>query len=307
MKKLLTVLLTLCLLASLFACFAISANAAEEVDVVVGSKFEWNDQSDAAAKWRNGKGKSEDGLWQYHLYRLEAAEGQNPYHPLVWSTAGCYAWNRGVGSDDGGIGYARVRNNGTAFHPATKADVVKTFYCPSGGTIEITSVLARESEVDISTAANGSSFAIYVEDRLVYPEAGNGDYLILESTTAQTVTVKDIEVAKNERVRIHIGSLGEQSADLVFMSNTIRYTGVNDSVVDEQVDTVTKNTYTPPSDVVVPGLNNNNNNNGGSGSSNNGQGGGLSTGAIIGIVAGGVAVIGIAVAVIVILKKKQQQ
>ena len=306
MKKLLTVLLALCLMTSLVACFAVSANAAEEIDVVVGSKFEWNDQSSAAAKWREGNGKSEDGLWQYHLYRLEAPDDQDPYRPLVWSSAACYAWNKSA-TNAGGIGYARVRDNGATFHPATKADVVKTFYCPSGGTIEITSVLSRVDEIDVAAGYNGSSFAIYVEDRLVYPEAGGGDYLILDSTTPQTVTVKNIEVAKNEHVHIHIGAVGEQSADLVRMTNSIRYIGVNDSEIDEHSHTVSQNSYKPPEGVDVPTINNNNNNNNGGNTQNNNQGGGLSTGAIIGIVIGGVAVIGIAVAVVVILKKKQQQ
>ncbi len=310
MKKFLTLFLALCLIASIATCFVISANAEEEFEVEVGLPYEWNDQSEkpnGAMKWRNSKGVSADGLWQYHYYWLDAPEGENPYRPLKFcgSISG-FAWNSIVGGDDNGVGYARVLDVGKNFHPASKADVVKTFYCPSGGTIEIKSVLARENDVTPGGEANGTSFAIYVEDRLVYPEEGGGEYLILDSTASQEVTVR-VDVAKNERVRIHVGAMGDQSSDKISMENSITYKELNDSEVEAETDTVITPSYNNGNNSNDADDNNNVGNNGGNiQNNNNNNKGGISTGAIVGIVVGAVAVVVVAAVVIIILKKKKQ-
>ncbi len=305
MKKILTVFLAVCLLASLATCFAFSSSAAEEIDVTAGSKFEWNDQSGDAKKqtaWRTGKGKSPDGLWQYHFYSLV----KKMYQPMVFANGAQYAWTTNPGGDDSGLGYARVRELGKNFHPAVAADVVKTFYCPAGGTIEITSTLARQMDLVAGTSQTGTSFAIYVEDRLVYPEEGGGEFLTLVSTAPQTVTVT-VEVAKNERVRFHIGAIGDQGSDGVNMENTIVYKSVDDSkVADEKSDTKWQNSVYVNPDLPTDQINNNVNNNNNNNNNNTNNDGGISAGAIIGIVVGAVSVVGIAVAVVVILKKKKQ-
>lgn len=301
MKKILTLFLTLCLLASVATCFAFSANAEEtDIEVSVGSTFEWNSQAESVTgdpktkfAWYKSNGVSPDGLWSYKFYSLN----KKMYKSLVLSGSN-FAWSASAGNDDGGIGMARVVNLGGTFHPGYAADVVKEFTCPSGGKIRISSTVARQKD---AAGTTGASFAIYVEDRLVYPEEGNGDYLTLVSSTPQTIDV-DVEVSKNERVRIHIGAIEEQEEDYVDMSNTITYTSVNDDVAEGLTeDTLVFSTIPRTDD--GPG-NANNNNNGGSKLPTKNDG--LSTGAIIGIVAGAVAVVGIAVVVVIVLKKKKQ-
>lgn len=301
MKKILTILLSLCLLVSCVACFAVSANAEEEIKVSVGSSFEWNSSAgDAKTQmaWSKSGGKSPDGLWQYQYYSI----AKDVYKNMVaFGTA--FAWSAKATSDDYGIGYARVMEYGTYFHPGYAADAVKVFTCPSGGSIQISTEIARRNDLKAGSTANGTSFAIYVEDKLVYPGEGGGDYLTLVSTEPQLIDV-EVKVAKGERVRIHIGALGEQSGDGVVMKNTITYKSINNDVAEDISDkTLTdgriESTDTAPTLKPNQGGNNNNKlpvkNNGG-----------ISTGAIIGIVAGVVVVAAAAVVVVIVLKKKKQ-
>ncbi|MBQ4323543.1 MAG: hypothetical protein IJC19_06360, partial [Clostridia bacterium] len=109
MKKILTILLSVCLLASVATAFAVGASAAEDIDVTVGQKFEWNDQSgdqDAMRAWLRGKGVSPDGLWKYQVYVL----AKDMYLDTVLAGSNYYAWNANPG--DKGLGYARARNGG---------------------------------------------------------------------------------------------------------------------------------------------------------------------------------------------------
>ncbi len=303
MKKILIFSLTLCLLVSAVTCFAVSASAEEEIEVTVGQVFEWNDQSGELTTqraWTRSNGVSPDGLWKYQFYAIE----KGIYQDMVLASGGFFAWNNNPGSDDNGLGYARVRNYGANFHPGSKADAVKVFTCPSGGTIQISSTVARQSDLTAGGKATGSSFAIYVENRLVYPEQGNGEYLTLVSKNPQTIDVT-VEVAKNERVRIHIGAIGDQGSDGVDMSNTITYKSVNDTVGEQASETTMVVTgFEDGKTNVKPPL---------KGDDDGGdrdlpvEDKGPSVGLIVGIAVGAVAVVGIAVAVVVVLKKKKQE
>ncbi len=310
MKKILTILLSVCLLASLVTCFAIATAAEEEIVPTVGQQFAWNDQAkdvtgDAAteAAWRKGNAKSPDGLWKYQFYSLQ----KEIYQPMVYATGGIYAWNKNPGPDDNGIGYARVRHFGRNFHPADKADVVKTFICPSGGTIQISTTVARANNLEAGKGT-GTSIAIYKmsgnERTLIYPEAGGGEYLALVSTTPTTFDVT-VDVKKGEHINIHIGAMENQGSDAVDMSNIVTYKSINDDVMEEEItDTTISGPTSYGTNYVVPTLSDNNasGNAGGAASEKDG----LPVGAIVGIAIGAVAVVGIAVAVVVIVKKKKQ-
>ncbi len=310
MKKILTILLSLCLLVSLATCLAAVSSSAEETNVTVGQVFEWNDQSrdttgdpETETVWRKGKATSPDGNWKYHFYSLV----KEMYQPLVVAAGPMYAWVKNPGPDDGGIGYARVRNFGSNFHPGEKADIVKTFICPSGGSIQISSTIARNNDLQAGSSLTGTSFAIYKENSegrtLVYPEAGGGEYLTLVSTTPQTVDVT-VDVAKNERIHIHIGAIGNQGSDAVDMANTITYK----SISDDETDTVSNPTISVKTDVGTdyPTVTLKGEDSGSAGAPGGSDNGGLGVGAIVGIVAGGVAVVAIAVVVVIVLKKKKQ-
>ena len=304
MKKFLTLFLTLCLVVSFAACFVVSANAEEEIKVSVGSTFEWNDNSgDAKTQmaWHKSEGKSADGLWKYQYYSLK----KQVYKDMV-AFGKYFAWSSKATADDFGIGYARVGEYGTWFHPGYAADAVKVFTCPSGGSIQISTEIYRKTDLVAGSGKTGTSFAIYVEDELVYPAADSGlTYETLVSTEPQLFDVT-VDVAKGERVRIHIGAIDQQDGDGVTMKNTITYKSINDEVAGDISDkTLTDGgldpTYSRPSNNPNQGGNNNNNNR-----LPTKNDGGLSTGAIIGIVAGVVVVAVAAVVVVIVLKKKKQ-
>lgn len=307
MKKILTIVLSLCILASMATCFAISVSAEEDapVSVTVGQKFEWNGQSgDEASKkaWREGGGKSPDGLWRYQFYALT----NNKYGNMVICPGLFYAWNTNPGETD--FGYARVREYGANFHPGEKADVVKVFTCPSGGTIELDTTVTREAAVE--GEATGTSIAVYLEDQLIYPEAGGGDFLSIQDAEPHNFKVT-VDVSANERIYIHLGCInGEQNGDSTYMTNTVTYKAVNDesTEVSENTHTVTLRTNTiagsltlTENDIAGTGGASNSNSN------TNTDSQGASTGLIIGIVAGAVAVVGIAVVVVIVLKKKKAE
>ena len=307
MKKILTILLALCLLVALAASFAVSASA--DAEIAIGQRYEWNDQTtDAASQkaWRTGKGVSPDGLWTYKVFVLATEK----YMGTVISTsAGGYAWAEKP--EDTGIGFCRVRNFGSNFHPGEAGDIVKVFTCPSGGTVTLESILARTTEYDPSSGMTPSSFAVYVADGIgaskkaenrvkVYPV--EDDYELLTSATEKTISV-DIDVKKGQLIMIHIGAVeANQGADGVNMSNTVTYIGINDDVAAESTDTDDGRTIISRTD---PTLTLNPTNNAGSVSTNNNADSGSSTGLIIGVVAG-VAVVA-AVVVVLLLKKKKAE
>lgn len=297
MKKILTVFLSLCLLASLATCFALSSHAeeSEEIVVTVGQKFEWNSQSgstESQLAWRSGGGKSPDGLWKYMIY----ATVRGIYQPTCYAPVPqAYAWTTMPGDADG-VGYARVRDFGGNFHPDNLADIVKVFTCPSGGTIDIQTTIARVSDI-LSDKDNGTSFAIYLDDQLIYPTSD--EYLTLSSTAPMEIPLEDIEVSKNQCIYFQIGSIGNRGSDAVTMSNTITYRKINDSEVDET--TVSNLEFSSISEnYTIPDLNDDND-------LISKKDKGSSAGAIIGIVVGAVAVVGIAAAAVVIVKKKKEE
>ncbi len=313
MKKFLTALLSLCMFVSLATCIVPVLTGAEENDVTVGQVFEWNDQSKATTgdaetelAWRTGKATSPDGNWKYHFYSLN----KEIYQPVVVAFGNCYAWIREPGDDDNGLGFARVRDFGRNFHPGYAADIVKTFICPSGGSIQISTTVARANNLEAGKGT-GTSLAIYKEDTegrtLIYPEAGAGEYLTLVSTTPQTVDVT-VDVAKGERIHIHIGAMEDQSGDAVNMSNTVTYKSISeDAVIGEVTNPDMDKGGSGGVSYTIPDLVDKTTDGSGSGAQGGGSSeGGLSTGAVVGIVIGAVAVVGIAVAVVVILKKKKQ-
>ena len=302
MKKVLTILLSVCLLASMVATFAVGASAAEDIEVTVGQKFEWNDQSGDAESmkaWLRSKGTSPDGLWKYQVYVL----AKDIYLNTVISS-NFFAWNATPGNT--GLGYARARNHGKNFHPGEAADIVKVFTFPSGGTVTVDSTVARQNEW-VTGTGTPSSFAVYLDDKLVYPTSG--EYETLTSTTPRDISF-DIDVAKNQRLYIHIGCVdGDQGSDAVDMSNTITYKAVNDTSVELGSDaTFTLTGITNTVDVTLnPGdvpTDDNSSRTSGKLPPIGGNDDSSSTGLIIGVVAAVVVVA--AVAVVIVVKKKKQ-
>lgn len=304
MKKFLCILLTLSLALSLVTLFAVSAHAeGEKIDVTVGQSFEWGDQSadlNTRRNWGNSKGVSPDGLWRYQFYALS----KKVYSDMVYcSSAGGFAWSANAGSDDMGLGYARVRNYGVNFHPATGADTVKVFTCPSGGTIQISTTVARASAVPTDGSSNGTSFAIYLEDRLIYPEAGGGEFRALTETAPQNIDVT-VDVKAGERVRIHIGAMGNQGSDSVNMTNVITYKAVNSDTAEiVESSGPLHGTLTDPATYTIPDVQDNDGNSPDRDLPTK-NGGGFPIVAVIIIVA--VVAVAAAGVVIVVLKKKKQ-
>ncbi|MBQ5820600.1 MAG: hypothetical protein IIW31_05140 [Clostridia bacterium] len=234
MKKILALVLTLCVALSMAVAFGSMANAKEnEIDVTVGMRFEYN-AAESVVKWMGDKGTSPDGLW---AYKVQPLARPGVYMNVVINDGPYYAWANPSG--DTGLGYARVRDLGTNFHPGTDADIVKVFYCPSGGTIKLDTIIRRATEFVVQEGSENTptSLAIYVEDRKVFPEGGD-EYMAITKAEDQTYSVT-FDVKKNERVYIRIGAIGQQSGDAVVMSNTVTYEAVNDGVADPTDITLT--------------------------------------------------------------------
>ena len=284
MKRILPILLTVCLLAALFTALTVNSGAAEDVQVTVGQKFEWNDQSadsNTQKAWRLGGGKSPDGMWEYMFYSL----AKKVYGHVVLSSDG-FAWSKTPG--DTGIGYARARGFGKNFHPGEAADIVKVFNVPSGGTITVDTIIKRVNEW-VAGTNTATSLAVFLDSEQVFP-AGGGVMSIV-SATEQTYTF-DVDVKKGQRLYIHIGCIdGNQSGDAVEMANYVTYKSVNDEVAEStEIVPPPKPVETIETVIVCPGP--------------QPYDEGSSVGLIIGIVAAVVVVIGVVVAVIVIKKKK---
>lgn len=233
MKRFLVTVLALSLVVCIFFSQFLSASA---VEVTVGQTFAWNDSSANPQAWIQSKGVSPDGLWKYQFYALE----KGIYQDLNAVYSNGFAWSTNPGNY--GLGYARVRNNGVNFHPGETADVVKTFICPAGGVVEIASTMTRYNEVSYGT--NGSSFAVYLEDVLVYPSDGT-PFLVME-TTSPYHAVFDLEVKAGQQLHFHIGSInGHSMNDSTDMTNTVTYKSVNGS----SVPPVQTPEITPPQDL----------------------------------------------------------
>ena len=304
MKKFLTVLLSVCVLASLLVSFAVSSSAAEDIEVTVGQRFEWNDQSadsETQKNWRLSGGQSADGLWSYQVYVF----AKSKYIPTVLGSDG-FAWAATPGST--GIGYARARGYGKNFHPGEAADIAKVFTCPSGGTITVDTTINRVSDW-VNGENTPSSIAFYLEDQLVWPTAG--EYEVISSKDPRSISF-DVDVMKGQRLYIRIGCVdGNQSGDAVEMENFVTYKAVNDSVAELPTETEEDTISLPTRDSVGaltgPSGNNNETSDNGSGTVNvsgpSSADEGSGVGLIIGIVAG-VAVVA-AVVVVIVLKKKK--
>ena len=291
MKKILALVLTLCVALSMAVAFGSMANAEEkEIDVTVGMKFEYN-ASENVSKWLADKGTSPDGLW---AYKVQPLARPGVFMNVVINNGPYYAWANPSG--DSGLGYARVRELGINFHPGTDADIVKVFYCPSGGTIKLDTIIRRATEFVVQEGSENTptSLAIYVEDRKVFPEGGD-EYMAITKAEDQTYSVT-FNVAKNERVYIRIGAIGQQSGDAVYMTNTVTYEAVNGDIAEPTDITLTTSrpTVEAPTSTSKP--------------SNNGtivppkRDNGPNVGLIVGIVAA-VVVVGGAAAFIFIKKK----
>ena len=71
MKKILALLLMLVLSVSTVTCAVLFADAEEtDVEVTVGMKFEWNQNTDTVAQWITNKGYSADKLWAYKVHPI---------------------------------------------------------------------------------------------------------------------------------------------------------------------------------------------------------------------------------------------
>ena len=305
MKKVITLLLSLLMIVAVVSSLAIGSSAEEaDIDVVVGQVFEWNIQNatvDAQRLWGKGNGKSPDGLWSYKFFAL----GKKIYGDMVYNLQfSCYTWSTSATETDG-MGWARVRSFGGNFHPDTKADVVKSFVFPSGGTVTVQNLVRRTGEYIVGKNTP-TSFAVYLDDVLVYPKSG-AEYEALTSNEEVDISF-DLEVKKGQRLYIHLGAIdGDRGSDGVDMSNFITYKSVNDEVETENsiatLEEFTILTNTVTLENLTDRVDNDakpSNNAGNASSTDSGS----SLGLILGIV-GGVIVV-IAVVVVIVIKKKKQ-
>ncbi|MBQ4323157.1 MAG: hypothetical protein IJC19_04380, partial [Clostridia bacterium] len=186
---------------------------AGEWDVVPGQTFEWNraDEQSRLA-WINGKGLSSDGLWKYLCYEHASGARNAGYKALPRQalSGGSYQYATSFSGDS--VYIAKVSDFGEWFSAGTYVDVVKSFVCPSGGRVRLSSVL----EVLLSYK-DGVVFSVYLENRQVYPTDGSRGISLSE--VGQKRFDVEIDVKKNQRIFIHIGKGGSTEHSGVRMSN----------------------------------------------------------------------------------------
>ncbi|MBO5221709.1 MAG: hypothetical protein J6C26_05295, partial [Clostridia bacterium] len=130
--------------------------------------------------------------------------------------------------------YNYVDQLGVKMHPAVNADTVKTFTVPYTGTVTLDTEVSRFMNLaDVtSSAANGTSLRILVNDAQVYPLYSN--VLVLDSTTPKEFSLS-LPVTAGDKIRIVVGGMGQVTSDAVRMYNTVTYTSVEtpDLCVDD--------------------------------------------------------------------------
>lgn len=187
---------------------AVRLPAVKEVEVKPWQIFEWNYYDDDA--WQKGKGVSPDGLWEFKLYSLTEDKYVN-----ARMSDGSYLKN------------CMSKNYFDGFRPPIDYDLVKVFTCPSGGTIRLETLIGNDLN-NGNVVQNGSSLAIYLDGEQVYPTDGS-KYEIFPNvrTLYREIT---LNVKKNQKIYIHLGSLANTHENDVSLKNRVVYKSVNDSV-----------------------------------------------------------------------------
>lgn len=150
--------------------------------------------------------------------------GKTSFSPMTYQYLSKYSRFM-YASDWSANPYNYVDQLGVKLHPAVNADTVKTFTVPYTGTVKLDTEVSRFNNLaDVSSsAANGTSLRILVNDTQVYPLYSN--VLVLDSTTPKNFSVS-LPVTAGDKIRIVIGGMGQVTSDAVRMYNTVTYTSV---------------------------------------------------------------------------------
>lgn len=289
LRFLLSFVLAVALVLTSFTMVGFAAGE-DEVDVTVGSVFEYN-KLDASSETRKAWSEK-NSMWIYQYYH---------HNEQIWRTMVYNAPYARWQTPNDIFNYAYVRNYGDNFHPAKQAETAKTFICPSSGTINFVTKVARVAEFTEESVGTPTSLRILLNDEVVYPTDGT-PYQEMRSTTEQEIRLT-LDVYKNDRVRVVIGSInGDNGSDALLMSNTVTYTAVSDeeqpdpSVITDDATKTNSSSVPSTSDDPIDTRPVNTDNN------SSKEEGGMNPALIVGIVVG---VIVVAAIVIFIIKKKR--
>ena len=202
MKK---TLLSLLLLLALMLSMAVMPQA-----VSVNQKINYSDSD-----WGTGKNPESSGLWKYEWRAGETGVISD----MRWCAEGYFEAPFTTASASDTHWWCRVRDNGMGMHPGAKADSIKTFICPEDGKVNFRVVLNRQYAVNAGN--NGTSVCVYLNDTKIWPT----DSDVHELNDALSITISlDLDIKKNDLIRLIVGSLGNSGADgVVLTEHSVKY------------------------------------------------------------------------------------
>ncbi len=252
MKKTLALLMSMALILSVVAGFAVSANAAplEYVNRTYAMQdymdefgtHHTKDNMTPDTTYEGAYIKQEgytfgDNTWTFEYWEPSEDGTTGTFKPMTaffaeaqsgWVHGGWtnfYTSNAESAWTKNGMTYCSVRNNGKQLHPGDTAGVVVTYIVPADGVISYDlSIMLYGGENRSSTAGKGGDIlALYVNTDRIWPAAGQPDCVVYSDTASDAepfeVSVDSFRVKAGDKVRFMVrtdnGNNGSAGTNLV--------------------------------------------------------------------------------------------
>lgn len=186
----------------------------EDDSVTVGSVFTYNTE--------NYGGTDEHWNWQYQ----PVSTGE--FFDMTYTYVENYSKDMYAAGWET-YPYSYVDQLGSKLHPALEANTVKTFTVPESGTVDIDTSVYRAVQYEAASAGTDTPTSLRVlhNETQIFPP--QGDFMMVTDTEAFDFTL-EAEVNKGDTIRFIVGAIDDASSDAVFMSNTVTYTRVGETV-----------------------------------------------------------------------------
>ncbi|MBO5222605.1 MAG: fibronectin type III domain-containing protein [Clostridia bacterium] len=220
MKKVLVILMTLAMVVSCFAGFAVSSSAAELEYVEESYKYVEAAEADFGTQEIDDTGaiKGEYTLGTYWTHEwLDVASGV--FYPMgayftAETGAGLCSWTNSYSASvdasliDQAATYCNIRNNGTAMHPGNGAGSTLTFIAPATGVISFEASVFPYGSGNTSDSENGGdSVYLYLNDKKVWPETEEDAVMYYDTASKsdpKVASLSSFEVNAGDKVRFVI-------------------------------------------------------------------------------------------------------
>ncbi len=234
MKKTLALLMSMALILSVVAGFAVSANAAplEYVNETYAlqdymDEFGTHHESMEKDPIKQGYIREEgfafgDNTWTYEYWEPSEDGSTGTFKPMTaffaevadgWVHGGWtnfYTANAESAWTKNGMTYCSVRNNGKTLHPGDTAGIVVTFNVPADGVISYDLAISLYGGDNRSSTAGkgGDVLALYVNDERIWPAAGQEPCVVYSDTASSAepyeVSVDSFRVKGGDKVRFMV-------------------------------------------------------------------------------------------------------